>query len=173
MGFTTEAGGAILKAGSQIAAGNTKDAEEQANAGIADQQAKSEMASGAYNAGLARKKAAMIQGQQVASIGANNLQQAGTNAAVVASTAGAQEANALQIQNNALRRAWGFQVQGASDRFQGQLAKQQGILSGVGSLAGMGGSLFNQNENTIDEDVANVSSASFDPGVPAVPGMTS
>ena len=50
------------------------------------------------------------------------------------SPAGATELSALTTQNNALRRAWGFDVQGESDRFQGGLAKQGGILSGVGDL---------------------------------------
>lgn len=142
MGFTTDALGGTLKAGSSIASGNTKDALEKANAGIADQQAKSEMESGGYNANLSRQKAAQIQGNQVAAIGQNNLQQRGTPATVVADTARAQEANTLQIQNNALRRAWGFEVQGTSDTFQGNLAKQGGILSGIGDLASTGGKLY-------------------------------
>ena len=136
MGETTDMdlAGAAIKAGSSIASGNTKDALETANAGIADQQAKSELAAGSYNAGLIRRKGAITTGAQIAGIGANNLQQGGTNAAVVASTAGATELSALTTQNNALRRAWGFDVQGESDRFQGGLAKQGGILSGVGDL---------------------------------------
>ena len=144
MGFNTEmdmAGGAI-KAGSAIAAGNEKDALERANASIADQQAKSEMASGGYNTNLARQKAAQIQGTQIAAIGANNLQQSGTPSLVVADTAKAQEANALQIQNNALRRAWGFDVQGASDTLQGELAKQGGILSGIGDITSTAGKVY-------------------------------
>ncbi|HXI39947.1 MAG TPA: hypothetical protein VNH83_08210 [Bryobacteraceae bacterium] len=144
MGFNTEmdmAGGAI-KAGSAIAAGNEKDALERANASIADQQAKSEMASGAYNTNLAREKAAQIQGTQIAAIGANNLQQGGTPSLVVADTAKAQEANALQIQNNALRRAWGFDVQGESDTVQGALAKQGGILSGIGDITNTAGKVY-------------------------------
>lgn len=144
MGFNTELdmGGGALKAGSAFAAGNTKDALERANASIADQQAKSEMAAGAYNTNLARQKGAQIQGAQIASIGANNLQQGGTPATVVADTARAQEANALQIQNNALRRAWGFEVQGESDTIQGQLAKQGGILSGIGDITSTAGKLY-------------------------------
>lgn len=136
MGATTDLdlAGTGIKAGSQIAAGNERDQLERANAGIADQQVKSEFAAGSYNAGLARKKGAQITGTQVAAIGANNLTQGGTNAQVVADTAAAQESNALQIQNTAMRRAWGFAVQGASDTFQGKLARRGGMLSGIGSL---------------------------------------
>jgi hypothetical protein len=149
MGATTamDAAGGGIKAGAAFAAGSEKDALEKANAGIADQQAKSEMAAGGYNTDLARKKAAQIQGNQVSAIGANNLQQGGTNANVVADTAKAQEANALQIQNNALRRAWGFEVQGASDTLEGSLAKQGGILSGLGDLTSTAGKIY-KDQNT-------------------------
>lgn len=141
MGFQTDAdiGGGVIKGVASIAAGNTKDALERENAGIADQQAKSEMQSGAYNTNLAREKGAQIQGRQVSAIGANNLQQSGTPATVVADTARAQEANALQINNNALRRAWGFEVQDASDTFQGEQAKRGGMLSGLGDFIGAAG----------------------------------
>jgi hypothetical protein len=143
VGFsTTQAGGGIIKAGADIAAGDTRSNLENANAEIASQQAKSEMASGAYGANLARQKGAQIQGQQVSAIGANNLQQTGTPSQVVADTARASEQNALQTQNNALRRAWGFEVQGSSDKTQADLASQGGILSGVGALAGSAGSIY-------------------------------
>jgi len=132
----------MIRAGADIAAGDTRSNLENANAEIASQQAKSEMASGAYGANLARQRGAKITGQQVSAIGANNLQQTGTPSAVVADTARASEQNALQTQNNALRRAWGFEVQGASDKVQGDLAEQGGILSGIGSLASAGGSIY-------------------------------
>lgn len=157
MGDTTdlELGGTALKAGGQIAAGDTRDALERANAGIADQQAKSELNAGNYNAGLARRKASMIQGSQVAAIGANGLQQRGTPAAVVSSTAQTQELNVLQTLNNSMRKAWGFEVQGASDTFQGEQAKTGGILSGIGSLASGGASAYNtynKNNPAIDTE---------------------
>jgi hypothetical protein len=140
MGETTdlEMLGTGLKAGASIRSGNEKDKLEMANAGIADQQAKSELAAGGYNAGLVRRKGAQIQGQQIAAIGANNLTQGGTNANVVEDTAMKTEADALTTQNNAMRKAWGFQVQGASDRLQAGYAKSGGILSGIGDLAAGG-----------------------------------
>lgn len=144
MGASTDLdiAGTGLKAGSAIAAGNTKEALERDNVAIADQQAKSELNAGSYNAGLARKKAAMIEGNQIAAIGANNLQQRGTPATVVADTAAAQEGNALNIQNNALRKAWGFEVQGQSDEFQGRQAEVAGILSGIGDLSSGGAKTY-------------------------------
>lgn len=143
MGFNAlEGGGGVIKAGADIAAGDTRGNLENANAEIASQQAKSEMVSGAYGADLARQRGRQIAGQQVSAIGANNLQQGGTPATVVADTARAAEANALNTQNNALRRAWGFEVQGSSDKLEGDLAEQGGVLSGIGALAGAGGSIY-------------------------------
>lgn len=142
MAFTTMAVGAGIKAYGDYSAGQAKGKLNDLNARIADEQAKSEMASGSYNANLVRQKGAKVMGQQIASIGANNLQQTGTNLNVVADTARANEADALQVQNNALRRAWGFEVQGVSDRFQGGIARQQGILSGIGDVVGGASSIY-------------------------------
>jgi hypothetical protein len=145
MGFSSEglsAAGTLGKAGSQVAAGMTKNKLEQANASIADQQAKSEIEAGGYNANLIRQKGAQRTGAQIANIGANNLQQGGTNAQVVAGGAAATERDALMTQNNSMRKAWGFEVQGVSDRFQGKEAVQGGILSGVGSLITGAGTLY-------------------------------
>jgi hypothetical protein len=146
MGFSTEAVGGGIKAGSSIAAGDTRAGLERDNAAIADMQAKSEMNAGAYDANLIRQRGEKVAGQQVSAIGANNLQQAGTPATVVSDTARATELSALTTNNNALRRAWGFQVQGASDVEQADLAEQGGMLSGIGSLAGTAGSLYKMSQ---------------------------
>jgi hypothetical protein len=143
MGFftSTELGGAA-KAGAQFASGSTRAAEERANESIATEQAESEMKTGAYNANITRQRGAQVVGSQIAAIGGNNLQQGGTPAQVVANTAAANERNTLTVQNNALRRAWGFEVQGASDAFQAKQDEEGGILSGIGTLASTGGSLY-------------------------------
>ena len=133
-----------VKGVSQIAAGDTKDALERANENIASQQAKSEMESGAFNTNLVRLKGAQVTGQQVSAIGANGFQQSGTLSQVVADAGAANERSALTTQNNALRRAWGFQVQGASDAFEGAAAARGGLLSGVGDFIGAGASAWNQ-----------------------------
>ena len=143
MGFTSDLVGGGLKAGSQIAAGDTRANLERANADIASAQARSEEESGSYNANLVRQKGAQTMGAQVAAIGANNLQQAGSPSKVVADTARATEMSALTVNNNALKRAWGFQVQGASDIEQASLAKQGGLLSGIGSAIGSAGAAYN------------------------------
>jgi len=142
MGYTTMALGAGMKAGGDVKQGKTKSSLLDANAIIADEQAKSEVAAGSYNANLVRTRGQKIQGQQVAAIGANNLTQGGTNADVVAQSARQNEMDALQTTNNALRRAWGFQVQASSDRFQSSAVEKAGMMSGIGDLVSAGGQAY-------------------------------
>lgn len=121
---------------SQYQAGQQRAQLGRLNAGVADMQARSEMDAGVYNESLVRRRGAAIQGAQINAIGANNLQQAGTPSQIVADTAGANELDALQTRNNALRRAWGFEVQGASDRFQADQASRAGKIALAGSIIG-------------------------------------
>jgi len=118
----------------QYEAGQTRSQLFRANAGIAVQQAQSEAQAGATNEEAARLRSTALTGQQVAAIGGSNLQQTGTPAQVVASSAEIGEMNALQTRNNALRRAWGFSVQSASDSFQAKQASSAGDFSGAGSI---------------------------------------
>jgi len=105
----------LLQGASQYQAGQTKASLFRANAAVAGAQSQAEQQAGSYNESMQRMKAAALTGQQVAQIGANGLQQRGTPAQVVADTAEVSEMDALQTRNNALRRAWGFQVQEVSD----------------------------------------------------------
>ena len=129
-------------------AGKTRSQLYRANAAIAAQQAQSEREAGAYNEEIIRMKGAALQGQQIANIGASNLQQAGTPSQVVASTAAVNEMDALQTRNNAMRKAWGFQVQGASDNFQSAQASRTAITSGVGSILSGGAKAYDQYSQT-------------------------
>lgn len=132
VGLTAE--GSLLGAISKFAVGQERGSLLDQNAGIAGAQAQSEYASGAYNANAIKMRGAAMEGQQVANIGGNNLQQVGTPAQVVAGTAAVNEMDALQTQNNAARRAWGFEVQGASDRLQAGFARGAGASDSVGSI---------------------------------------
>jgi hypothetical protein len=119
-----------------------------ANAAIADRQAQSEAQAGAYNEEMVRMKGAAVEGQQVAAIGASGLQQGGTEAKVVASTRMINEMDALTVRNNALRRAWGFEVQGASDRVQAGMERSAGFFGGVGTVIGGGAQAYSQYRQT-------------------------
>ena len=116
----------------------------RANAGIAAAQYQSEAAAGAYNESQVRRRGEALEGQQVAQIGANNLQQSGTPSQVVASTRAVNEMDALQTRNNALRRAFGFQVQQVSDLKQAQIAKTSGDFNAIGSILGGGSRAYDE-----------------------------
>lgn len=129
-------------------AGKTRSLLFRANADIAAQQSRSELEAGAYNEQSVRMRGAALQGQQVAQIGASNLQQAGTPSQVVASTAMVNEMDALQTRNNAMRKAWGFQVQQASDTFQSKQAGSAGVNEGFGSILSGGAKAYEQYNKT-------------------------
>lgn len=125
-------------------AGQTRSSLFRANADVASRQAISEEAAGAFNESIVRRRGAQVQGQQVASIGANNLTQAGTNAQVVASTAATNELDALTTRNNALRRAWGFATQEASDKQQAAFASSAGTGAAIGTILGGGAKAYTE-----------------------------
>lgn len=131
-GLTASAG--LMKGVGDYEAGQTRSQLYRTNAAVAGEQAQSELQAGAYNESAVRMRGAATTGQQVAQIGAGNLQQTGTPAQVVASSAAINEMDALQTRNNAMRKAWGFQVQEASDKFQSKEASTAGDFSAVGSI---------------------------------------
>lgn len=142
------AAGSLQQGVGQFEAGQARSQLFKANAAVAGQQFQSEAAAGAYNEEAVRMRGAAMTGQQVAQIGASNLQQAGTPSQVVAGTREINEMDALQTRNNALRRAWGFEVQGASDQYQAGKSAQAGIMSGVGSVLAGGAKAESQYNNT-------------------------
>jgi hypothetical protein len=135
---------ALLGGVSQYEAGQERASLFRANTGIAMQQAQSEAAAGSANESAVLRRGAALTGQQVANIGANGLQQTGTPAQVVASTAAVNEMDALTTRNNALRRAWGFQVQAASDQNQEAFARSAGDYNALGSILGGGAKAYDQ-----------------------------
>jgi hypothetical protein len=140
--------GALYGGVAEYEAGSQRRTLFNTNADIADQQALSEVKAGAYNENSVRMRGAQMTGQQIAATGANNLQQAGTPAQVIASTAGINERDALETRNNALRRAWGFRVQGASDRAQADFAQNAGEMDAVGTILGGGARAYRQYKDT-------------------------
>jgi hypothetical protein len=135
---------ALLGGVSQFEAGETKSSLFKANQGVAIAQAQSEEAAGSYNESAQLRRGAAMTAQQINQIGGGNLQQAGTPAQVVASTAEVNEMDALQIRNNAARKAWGFRVQAASDQLQSEFAKSSGDFNAAGTILGGGAKAYTQ-----------------------------
>ena len=138
---------ALLGGVSQYEAGEEKSRLFRANAGVAGAQAQSEEAAGSYAENAVRMRGAATTGQQVAQIGANNLQQSGTPAQVVASTSEINEMDALQTRNNALRKAWGFQVQQGSDEQQAAFAKGAAPFNAAGTILSGGAKAYSQDQS--------------------------
>lgn len=125
---------ALMSGVSRYEAGRERSQLYKANAGIATQQFQSEEEAAATNEQASRMRAAARTGQAVAAIGANGLTQGGTNAQVVASNAAVSEMDVLTQRNNALRRAWGFEVQAQSDEIQSKFASRAGDFSAADSI---------------------------------------
>ena len=133
---------ALLNSGAQYASGQASRSLMYMNAGLAGEQAKSEASAGAYNEGQIRKKYAAVEGAQVNAIGANNLQVSGSALRMLTDTAKAGEMDALQTRNNALRKAFGYQVQAVGDRFQGDMDARIGTMRAVGTALNTATSLY-------------------------------
>lgn len=138
------AGSGLLSGVAQYEAGQTRSNLLRSNAAVAGMQSQSELDAEARNESALRMRQSAIRGQQVAQTGANNLQQAGTPAQVQASTAQINEVDILNMRNNAMRKAWGFQVQQVSDTFQSKQAGTIGDMAGAGSILAGGGKAYEQ-----------------------------
>lgn len=140
--------GGLLGGVAQYESGQQKRTLFNADAGIAARQAQSEEAAGSYNETIVRQRGAQITGNQVANTGANNLQQTGTPAQVISSTAETNEMDALQTRNNAMRKAWGFQVQQESDLTQAKFAQSAGVFNAAGSILTGGSKAYTQEQGS-------------------------
>lgn len=138
--------------------GKAEDAQAQAasrtmrlNAGYANAAADDALSRGRYDADLQRLRTGqMIGTQRVAQAANGGLVNEGSNARIQEDTAALGELDALTIQNNAAREAYGLKVQAmqgfrnATDTaLAGQNAKQNslmgGVVKGAGSFFGGGG----------------------------------
>jgi hypothetical protein len=138
------AGAGLLSGVAQYEAGRTRSNLLRSNASVAGQQSQSELDAESRNEQALRMKQAAVTGQQVAQTGANNLQQRGSPSQVQQSTAEINETDILTMRNNAMRKAWGFQVQRASDTFQSEQAGRIGAFQGAGSILAGGGKSLEQ-----------------------------
>lgn len=140
------AAGGLFSGVAQYEAGQEKGSLYRSNAIIAGQQFQSEVQAGSENEERVLMKGAQMTGQQVAQIGASNLQQRGTPAQVVASSAATNEMDALTTINNARRRAYGFQVQQASDTKQASMARSAGDFNAAGSILAGGSKAYDEEQ---------------------------
>jgi hypothetical protein len=90
-----------------------------------------------------------LTGTQRATFAANGVEQSGTALDVMAESAGQGAADASRIRSNAIREAWGYEVEGQNQdaraafaKYSGKAAKRGGILTGGAQILGGGYSLM-------------------------------
>jgi len=140
------AAGGLYQGVAQYEAGQERGSLYRANAGIAAQQFASEVKAGSENEERVLMKGEQQTGQQVAQIGASNLQQRGSPSQVVSSSAMINEMDALTTINNARRRAYGFQVQEVSDQRQASMARSAGDFNAAGSILAGGAKAYDEEQ---------------------------
>lgn len=142
---------------SSMQQGNAQNAQAQAaattartNAGYANKAAADAITRGTYDADIQRIRTSQSIGTQRAAMAANGGQvNSGSNATIQEDTAQLGELDALTIQNNAAREAYGYKVQALSGYSNANALVQQGasaqrnsllggVIKGAGSLFGGG-----------------------------------
>jgi len=143
--------GGMSQGRQQEAAANSQASQLRTNAMFANEAAGDAMERGRKDAGLQRLRTQQMIGTQRAVAAANGGDvNDGSNALLQEDTAALGELDALTIQNNAAREAYGYKVQaiqGFSNARQtvanGQAASRSsflgGVMNGVGGMMGGGG----------------------------------
>lgn len=149
MGLPLFAGGLALSAIGSIAGGIAANKAAKYNAQVAAnnaelsrRQAEDALEQGKAESQQYRLKAAAIRGRSAAAMAANGVDiSSGSPLQVLGDQAATQELDALTIENNAKRRAWGFEVQASNfeneaalDKARGKNALAAGALGATSSL---------------------------------------
>lgn len=93
------------------------------------------LARGAVEEGQARDRARAVMGAQRAALAANGLDATtGTGSQLLTDTAGMAEFDALTVRNNAMKQAYGLNVQSTNLLAEGRAAKVAGTNAAIGSL---------------------------------------
>jgi hypothetical protein len=141
IGLSAFAGG--FKAFSQYQAGKENGKIADWNAEVADLQARDAMSRGQEAQNKLRRGARRLIGAQRAGFaGQGVVVDSGSPAAVVEDSYTLSEADARTIANNAIREAWGYQVQAAGYRFQAGQARRAGVMAAAGTLIDTGADIY-------------------------------
>jgi hypothetical protein len=127
---------------SQYQAGQSEAKVADANARLADRNASDVRQLGAAQAGQLREKGAQVEGEQKVALASSGVDvSSGSAANLFATTASTAEVDALTARNNAAKRAWGFDVEAATDRARASLARRKSFLGPLGSILGSAGQI--------------------------------
>lgn len=140
MGLTAASG--VYTASAQRAAGRYEQQVAERNATIAEQQAEQAKQIGNIDEERQLRRVRAALGSQRAALAANGLDiNSGSALDLQAETAGFGAADALNLRSNALREAWGFNVEATNQRNAGRAARAQGRNSAFGTLLTTGASV--------------------------------
>jgi hypothetical protein len=135
--------GAGISARGQQQAGKYANAVAQQNARFADQAASDAIRRGREEAAIHRSRVRQVIGSQKAGFAAAGVEtESGSALDVLSDTALLGELDALTIENNAAREAWGLRTQGFNYLAQGRLARLQGRYGAAGTaISGAAGAV--------------------------------
>ena len=129
------AGAGVYSASAQRAAGKYEQQVAERNATIADQQAEQAKQIGNIDEERQLRRVRAALGSQRAALAANGIDvNSGTALDLQAETAGFGAADALNLRSNALREAWGFNVEATNQRNSGRAARAQGRNAAIGTM---------------------------------------
>lgn len=127
--------GGIQAASAQRAAANAEARSAEQNARVAQQQAEQARQIGNIEEERQLRRVRAALGAQRASLAANGLDiNTGSALDLQAETAGFGAADALNLRANALRQAWGFEVDATNSQNRARAARANGRNAAIGTL---------------------------------------
>lgn len=136
--------GAAMQANAQYEAAKFNSIQERRNAQLAEAQASEALAAGAVEHDRYLATVRGFLGEQRAAIAASGLDQGSVVAqTLTADTAGMGEADALILQANAAREAWGYRVDAANRRASATMARRTGAMQAGATLLTSAGNAAN------------------------------
>lgn len=138
MGTTAAIGmgiGTVVDVYGQYQSGKQNERLAKANARIAEMQAVDAIARGRESERRFRQDVSGLVGAERAALAAQGIEvDTGDALQIQEDTAALGELDALTIRNNAAREAWGYRVQAADYRAQGELARTEGTFGAFSTL---------------------------------------
>jgi hypothetical protein len=125
-------GAAAAKGVSGLMAGGAEAKIAETNADLARRDAANALQLGATQAGQIRAKGSQLASEQKVALAASGVDPSSAGN-LFASTASGAELDALTAKNNAVKKAWGFETEAATQDVQASMARRKsylGLLTG-------------------------------------------
>jgi hypothetical protein len=134
--------GGAMSAYSQISAGQAAAAQAEANARLARGNAAIVQQEGAATAAQAELHGRQVAAGEAVALAGNGAEiSSGSAAETIGQTSLTSELDAMTARNNAARKAWGYDVEAATDDAASEMARTRSILGAVGTGIGTLGSM--------------------------------